>query len=169
MQEYNHVVSSPKYDDAIFNSDDIQFFAMWTSLGNRVDKPHVNLDIFSYWYDHKDRRAKVPSKQRTLYIPFALTSALSDFLHREPTDETFILPWGRSEFHLSFEKRGLFGQVELRWKLLYRKEARDKTLFLPNKERKEAQKDMKNEETRYSFWFDRNYSKKLALYLDFIL
>ena len=158
----------------MFNSDDIQFFAMFQKRAvGRVGSGifQVHLDIFSYWYDYKDRRAKVPSQQRTIYIPYETTPALQNFLDRAPTDETFVLPWGRSEedFHLSFEKRGLFGQVELRWKLLYRKEAWDKTLFLPRKERKEAQGRMKKEEERYSFWFDKDYSDQLARYLGFVL
>lgn len=173
-QKYRHTNNVQKYDREIWNSNDVQFFALWQErYWNRTTLTQhnliVSLDLFA-WTTGLHNPKEQLDKQGTLRILPEQTSPLWEFLTHKPTDETFTLAWGRyGAFHLSFEKRGLFGQTELSWKFLFPKEKWDETLFLPSKERKTVRKDMKEDEQRQHFWFTFKEADYLASYLEFIL
>lgn len=174
LQKYTHTIDVPKYYTEIWNSDDVQFFAIWHEYsGHRTkltqDSMMISLDLFA-WKSYGHNRNKELSKQGTIRISPEQTAPLRDFLTNKPTDETFTLAWGRyGVFHLSFEKRGLFGQTELSWKFLFPKEDWDNTLFLPSKKRKEERKRMAEVEQRQRFWFADSQVDTLLFYLRDIL
>lgn len=173
-QKYKHAFNVQKYDGEIWNSNDVQFFALWQErYWGRTNLTQsnliVSLDLFAWWYGLHSSKQEL-TKKGTLRILPEQTAALWEFLTQKPTGETFILPWGKyGDFHLAFEKRGLFGPTELSWKFLFPKERWDATLFLPSKERNKERKSMKTDEQRQHFWFTYAEADHLASYLNMIL
>jgi hypothetical protein len=87
----------------------------------------------------------------------------------KPTNETFILPWGRGGYHLAFGKRSLFGGTELSWRFFNNKEEWDKSLLLPRSEKNRKRKKLKLDEDRQCLWFTADQSDKLVAYLDSVI
>lgn len=178
-QKYKHTLNVAKYDGHMWDSDGVQFFALWQK--RRWDNikgrgqtwfTEVHLDLFTYYYNFftKKREGDRTEKQAGgITIRPEYASPLRDFLINKPTNETFLLPFGKSNYHLSFEKRGLFGPVELRWRFLYSQEEWNNCFSLPRKQRNDEQKYMKTRETREQFWFAPQYANLLASYLDMVL
>jgi hypothetical protein len=176
-QKYRYTLNESKYDGEIWNSKDVQFFALrqegnWENRHQRKPLTQHNLivalDLF-LWRDSTFGPKDI-SKQGIIRIPAEQTLELYEFLSNKPVGETFVLPSGKlGAYHLSFEKRGLFGQPELSWKFLFFKEHWDNTLFLPTKKCREERKQMKDQEQRHRFWFTYPQVNVLAEYLNMIL
>ena len=153
-QKYRYTLNESKYDGEIWNSNDVQFFALrqegnWETRYQRNPNPltqHnliVALDFF-LWRDNTFGPKDI-SLQGTLRIRAGQTLELYEFLSNKPVGETFVLPSGKlGAYYLSFEKRGLFGRPELSWKFRFFKEHWDNTLFLPTKKCREERKQMKD-------------------------
>lgn len=176
----NHVSRyEGNYDGEMWNSDDIQFLALWKknimyydSFKRRHYCAEVRLSFFGYSYDFNDKRENKLSKPIPgLHVSISpeKASAFREFLAQKPTNESFIIPRGRGDYHLSFEKRSLLGKTELRWRFLNHKEEWDKTLFLPIRERASARKDLKLDEVRHRLWFAPDQTDKLIAYLDSVI
>lgn len=180
-EKRKHTENFRQYDGEMWNSDDIQFLAFSKKRAERYDSfrrrhsyQQIQLSFFGYNYVHwtheKEKHLRRPITGLAVSIRPEQASALREFLTQKPTNETFLLPWAaKGDYHLSFEKRGLFGKTELRWRFLLHKQEWDKTLFLPRSERKRARKDLKLEEHRQKLWFAADQSDKLVAYLDSVL
>lgn len=178
-QKYRHTLNVKKYDGHMWNSDDIQFFALWQE--RRWDHikgrgqtwyTQVHLDLFTHYYNSMTKRRegdRTEKKPGGITIRPEIASAFYNFLIQKPSGETFLLPGYQGSYHLSFEKRGLFGSVELRWRFLHSQEEWNNCFSLPRKKRNEVQKRHKNREKREQFWFASQYADLLASYLDMVL
>lgn len=177
-QKHKHTLKVQKYDGHMWNSGDVQFFALWQKrrwdlINDRQTWfTEVHLDLFTYYYNfvtNKREGDRTEKQAGGITIRPQYAAPLQNFLINKPTNETFLLPTGQSNYHLSFEKRGLFGPVELRWRFLYSQEEWNNCFSLPRKQRKQEQEHMKEKEQRQQFWFAPQYADLLASYLDMVL
>lgn len=179
-EKRKHTENFRQYEAEMWNSDDVQFLAI-SKHGNRwfdsFQRSHyyqeVRLSFFGwdhhYWTRKKENKLARPITGLHVAIRPEQAAALRDFLVNKPTDETFILPYHRGEYHLSFKKRSMFGATELSWKFLHDKNEWDKSLFLPRRERTSERKDLKLNEDRQKLWFAADQSDKLVAYLDSVI
>lgn len=176
-QKYRHTLNVSKYDGEIWNSNDIQFLALWQKRTEHYDSRRrrhyyykICLDFFGHDYHYSTyKTVKEIGKRSTVGVPPEKADGLLEFLLQKPTDETFTLPTYKGDIHLSFENRGLFGRTELSWKFLHHKEHWDNSLFLPRQERNKERKYMKAREKRERLWFSEAQCDKLVAYMNLVL
>lgn len=178
--KYRHTKNFREYDAEMWNSNDIQFLAFsqksewyYDSFKRRHLYPEIRLHFFGwdyhYWTLKKENKLARPITGIHVALRPEKAVELREFLVQKPTDETFILPWGRGEYHLSFEKRSLFSGIELKWRFFNNKKEWDNSLFLPRGERKKERRKLKVEEVRRRLWFADDQSDKLIAYLDSVI
>jgi hypothetical protein len=177
-EKQKHTENFRQYLGEMWNSDDIQFLAIgkkghtfFDSFQRSYWRDQINLSFFGYNYWNGRRENKLARPITGLHIAIRPEKAagLRDFLVNKPANETFILPYPRGDYHLSFAKRSLFGPTELKWIFLNHKEEWDKALLLPRSEKNRTRKELKLDETRQQLWFAADQSDKLIPYLDAVI
>ena len=169
-QKFKHTLNVKKYDGEMWNSDDVQFFALWQDGTNlrRSNYVEVCLDIFGWTYYLRNPKEGL-TKIGGIRIRHQQAEEFRNFLGQKPAGVDFLIPDYQGNYHLSFAKRGLFGQTELRWIFLYSQEHWNNCNLLPAKEGKALAKDMKAREQREKFWFTETEFHLLGTYLDMVL
>lgn len=176
FQKYRHRNARPgvEYDAYMWNSGGQQFFGLYYKNHYELGTSYlaIHLDDFYYYYSAVTGRREGDRTEKSyggITIRPELASSLYDFLMNKPSGETFIISQRRGGYHLSFEKHGLFGPTELRWRYRYDSEEWNTCFSLPRKERNRLSKSMKNREKREELWFAPQYANLLALYLETII
>lgn len=181
--KYKHTKNFSKFEAEMWNSGDYQFIALWRERVNiqNFDAPNlkerrysydgIRLTFFGYnyvfWTHEKEKH--LTKEVNPIHIRPKITQELRDFLVQKPENETFVIPDFRGSYHLSFEKRSLFGPKELKWRFLHNEQEWSDARSLPRQEKKRALKNLKHDETRKRLWFVDEQSNKLIAHLDSVL